>query len=893
MRRLVYSPKAYAWVRTEHDGLFDLTPYLTRGRVQRVVNMPSTAEIEFRNPNMMFTSRSRTKKGPFFKPMDPMTIWLERIRGFPVQVFTGYIDTAPYLQLYPSTVKITASCTLKRLNNIYWDMGLNYVNNWLQKYGWQGDRNTGQVYNVRAEGKDLTPKDQLSDGSIGELLFATLTDVADWPEDRIHIERLPEHLITQVTNIWTAYAQDAELVGKDIEKVIKRYIGTGNYATGGLGSGDSSGAGPSSVNLSEVQKFNHVYPAHYIENSSGKAFLSFNEWRAIFEALGESPRRAYTYATIARGEGGGGKMGAYPGIVQHDPGDGNVGYGGVQLTPHAWGGGEITVYMNKLGGTTALRNPVITGMVAIKLNDLSGGHFEPWGGGGNSGANRSKYLDEDPPANVRSVLNREKQASNDPEDPRGNKSANQASVESFTSGGKLKNNSDSPVASKSNNVGTTRFDAIVAEANRMDHLAQSGTPYSNARPPSDTTGYDCSSSCAQLMQAAGYQVPYFSTANAPQYMVEGKGDHLTFWNNDYSGTGGNSVHMFAEIDGRQWGTGDGLCGHWYPHSTSGFKPYHLKFLDEPYKVPRGADLSTGGGVSQGDTGASWNDVLSTSKAAAFVQSFQFPGLMESFESMALTGPKALLNDTPLFPFIDQLSKAALRSFQSLPNGDFYAFYPDYFGTIGDRQPYWEIDDIEILEGQIMLTDESLATHVFAVGDTMPFTPGVDSFERLTSTGVVNIFNKEQSGFIAASSDPKQMKAEERVREQHRKTVVSDPAACMRFLQKYGARPHLEESPFVRSRFYEAFLAWQIFDLMWSRQFITDFTFTFMPEIYPGGLISFPDHGVQCYVDQVSHEFDYESGFTTTASLSAPATLTSDKLQSDPLSHGLVRAGAAQ
>ena len=77
--------------------------------------------------------------------------------------------------------------------------------------------------------------------------------------------------------------------------------------------------------------------------------------------------------------------------------------------------------------------------------------------------------------------------------------------------------------------------------------------------------------------------------------------------------------------------------------------------------------------------------------------------------------------------------------------------------------------------------------------------------------------------------------------------------------------------------------------MWSRQFLTEFQFTFMPELYPGGLVGFPEHGVQCYIDQVTHSFDYENGFETTAALSAPASLSNDKISTDPLQFGMVRA----
>jgi hypothetical protein len=59
---------------------------------------------------------------------------------------------------------------------------------------------------------------------------------------------------------------------------------------------------------------------------------------------------------------------------------------------------------------------------------------------------------------------------------------------------------------------------------------------------------------------------------------------------------------------------------------------------------------------------------------------------------------------------------------------------------------------------------------------------------------------------------------------------------------------------------------------WARQFLTPFELTFMPELYPGGKVGFPEHGLQMYIEEVTHTFDYESGFTTAAQMSAPAAM---------------------
>src|SRR4051812_27378754 len=123
MQRLVYSPKVFAFVRNDQYPFgLDISDYVVRGEVHRRINAVSSATLELRNPNQLWTLPG----APMFHPMDPITIFLSRLRGRPIQVFTGYLDTTPYIQLYPGTVTLEASCTLKRVQYTFWDPALPY-----------------------------------------------------------------------------------------------------------------------------------------------------------------------------------------------------------------------------------------------------------------------------------------------------------------------------------------------------------------------------------------------------------------------------------------------------------------------------------------------------------------------------------------------------------------------------------------------------------------------------------------------------------------------------------------------------------------------------------------------------------------------------------------------
>ena len=288
----------------------------------------------------------------------------------------------------------------------------------------------------------------------------------------------------------------------------------------------------------------------------------------------------------------------------------------------------------------------------------------------------------------------------------------------------------------------------------------------------------------------------------------------------------------------------------------------------PTKHPK---ETAGSGTTTTATGevtgeVSLEGVEAAAKAASFSAYLELPGLFDTAESLALKGTRSLMNDKPLLPFIEQLTKASLRRFQSMPNGNFYAFYPDYFGGMNHRTPYWEIQDIEIIDAKMNLSDDALATHVYIVGDTVGMHNGVNVEDAAASAGVVTLFQAMACDFITGTGiEPDSKGSGKEKALKNKQQVIS-------FLEKYGARPYYEEAPMIRSHYFEMFLAYQLFCLLWSKQFVTTFEFTFMPELFPGGLIRLENHGLQLYVDEVRHEGDYENGFRTLANLSAPTAL---------------------
>lgn len=142
-----------------------------------------------------------------------------------------------------------------------------------------------------------------------------------------------------------------------------------------------------------VGALNRIFPEHGLGEAGH--FMTFDAIRRVFEAEGATPAEAYKFATIARGESGGGRWGGHPGIRGDDPG-GTKGWGLVQNTPGVWDKNSAPYkLMMKLGGEAALRNPFVNAKVALSLLRTSSSGWGNWLG--------TKYM-ADAPAGLKSAL---------------------------------------------------------------------------------------------------------------------------------------------------------------------------------------------------------------------------------------------------------------------------------------------------------------------------------------------------------------------------------------------------------------------------------------------------------------------------------------------------------
>lgn len=1061
IRRLVYSPKAYVFIKDSQGNIHDLTHYVVGGQVDRLVDQVSTANITLRNPNHLFTVHVDDDGKivePTFSPMDPITIFLRRVRKHPVRVFTGFLDQTPYLQLYPGTITLRASCTLKRLLHTYFDPALPYTMSFLTHYGWipyngqwvsltgmqnwlppgvdpttansssgpatpigkgskialfgdsiaEGVKQSGvlgsratleqtfrgrqtkdtitaitavnsdgphalpdtvvvcsgsnddptdtdtfktnvnkvldlvgsnrhliwvNLHGTNYAGQDLTalnptldevaadhpnmtvihwntivesenlnmdshglhtdsagykrlagevlkqadagalaggsgnklqpPKD--IDGSLTQLLGATLEYIGNWKTHEIYIEAMPASLFDHLRDLATEFAQDAEKAKDEFKTFIQNIIGAGSHG---------SPSGSDKIDLGGTVKG--------IDKITQTIVSIANKYNV-------DPAMAMATCDVETGYG--------QNMFTHEPYHGwyQIDIGGSRYSPPITVAQAndlqyaCTLFCKGAANTvpdSAKKDPLTWAMVTQGVNGSNNPRYpEYWptayakakklisqyGNGALSGSVGQNDLGGSIDQTVRSTTKGGKNKSTAPSGTYSLPLERQYMPTDASAGNRIDQGWDIEGAP----VGATVYsitDGIVTA------IASNG-------PAGTASGFG--PRYAVIKAANGTwkdRCIYYGHAIALDTLSVG--DHVSAGDPigkliHINGVGASSMgHIeigFSTPQGVPLESGSQSRPADDHTSYGGQMKYGLLALVNGKSI----DPSGGGGVAT-PGGAPANSTGDPGAAGAFFAALDLPSAFDAVEANMLTGEKSLLNDKPLLPFIQQLCSASLRHFQSLPDGRFYAFYPDYFGELNQHPPYWKIDDVEILDGGIDLTDDSLVTHEYVVGDTVTPMNGAAPFamRSVFSSGVVTIFN----AFMANSVLDRTKSRKKNKQQADRQVTKHDPQAkadtgmqilldrkeVAAFLKRYGARPAVEDMPMIKSPYFEMFLAYQKFLLAWSKQFSTPFTFTFMPELFPGGKVAFPTHNLQMYIEQVTHQWDYESGFMTTASLTAPS-----------------------
>lgn len=833
INRLVYAPKAYIFIRSSNLGgkIYDVSSDVVRGTVTQNCGDVSKATFELRNRYQKWLRDTESGNRSIFLPMDMVTIWLQRVAGRPVQVFTGYLDSVPYYQGYPGNAKFEATCTLKKLAFTWFDPGLQTFFQWVQTNdGWYFDPSTGEGLNAPAkgQGESIAGTAALSaagnTGKINDTGFANLigrfmTDIAGWSADDVLVSELPADIPKLAAQLWSKIQTDTLQDLSALEDYFKARMGINGWANPDPATPTDSSGNPTQT--ATIQTLLQRMQKRADANNVPILVLALAAY--VLTGFDE------TYSTGP------------------DAGLSNWGYGIFALQPKTIASGtpfssdfplqtdidgkkpsdlldvsiSTDVFCKRLNANQG------TWAKAARANDLTA--IKTW---------VEKALGRAlPKVDLTSAFNRAKQLS-------------AASVIVTPPTGAPSTAPDpASITFASQSVQTLLTDA---EKTTVKAHYSASKPWLAAvlvrakNTSKKLTITPPATKNASLIALTG------PAADLQRFFATLKGDATI-------DTASMLLAGATEASVLQTGVVSNVPAGVPTRSST----LVIKQTKQPTSAP---SASTSASTTATDTsigGASFQQLATFSANAAFAANFAFPTNVA--ESALLTGDRALMNDISCLDAFKQFTQASLRTFRSLPDGRVLAFYPDYFGAY--RKPYWQIYNIELTDFGIQLNDEALATHVYVVGDTFDGDGQITMEDDVSTRGVATLTQAFMlNSFIEPYSAPEN------------KTGQNMPPAIGRlhdayaFLQHYGARPHKEEQPLIRNTLYEFLLAWQKFMYLWAQQFATSISFTFQPEVMAGGLVAFPDHDVQMYCESVTHTFDYESGFDTVGVMTAPSLI---------------------
>ena len=373
--------------------------------------------------------------------------------------------------------------------------------------------------------------------------------------------------------------------------------------------------------------------------------------------------------------------------------------------------------------------------------------------------------------------------------------------------------------------------------------APAGTIYEGQAPDSDV---------AYVIESSHPGGPPNASINSPAYL--GK---------DNAGPNIQKIY-WSKISGGQWQNWGGrfigarrpitLHHGWGQYAKQNYNPTISTNNTNSYNTPNSTVKPYNPTISGQNSAFSLTDAYNTQ--------YQSPNW--NVDASVLQGsPSAFILDNPVMQDITQIMGAGLRMFQSAPNGDFIAFFPDYYGAYG-TQPSLDISPVEIIDFQIYHDDTQLVTHVAVIGDTNGIGQQVSSVDSYTTQGIVSIQDITTMQILFGKNNATV------------KNIADNEQNVIQFLNRYGLRPMVSQQSVIHSNALEYIYALQTFMQSWVNQFVSTVSLTFMPELYPGMRVSMTldneDGGIDKYeffVTSVQHQGDRTGGFSTTASLTAP------------------------
>lgn len=828
---LIYSPGVRIYIDTEYAGLIDVSADVRDGRLQ--LNENQLASFSFTLLN------HKRKYDGVFTPNDRIHVQMKRIKWLPV--FSGYLNSVPYFSVYPRAVPLEASCTLKRLKYTFWDAGTEASAELLRNAGVSGGVfGDGALYG--------------EDGGLRDKVIALLTQVVNWPRSHIHIGGIPGEWRDKIAPLRVALEKEigfstsslgegGSIGGTSATTYGSRTVGTDIPGTGALPatSGRVNTVNKITGNL-ELTNPEQGGPGG-IGTSSGFKDIWYVQMRWPYRNSDGTPALSSPEVTAAK------KWWKNRKILVVNPSNNR----GVVLRAVHWGPKESGDYLNHdLSMSEHALKSVLKGSpgdqmeIRFASNDLPLGELDV-----------PQLPTNTQPSTMPVSAFTGGYSSVPAVTP---PTINSASGLRFTD----RDNLEGHVAAaydfvKSGWVQTTSIGGYA------DRTTAKGSPSDHKKGLAlDVTTSDAIGKEPRADQVSfGNSVAKWFVSNPNVFKTR-----YVIWNDKINS--GSGWKPYEQDDWRG--------GNRHPDVTQGHRDHvHISFdaSSQTQPGPPGSPFA----------GADATHLETSIFAPSHPQGTG--GLLDPASlwtptsdpfSSYLTGPRALLNDTPIYETVARLTQASMRSFMAAPNGDFIAWFPDYFGQYGTAGRML-IRDVELINDGFNMTwsDANMVTHQFTAGVFHGFVPGASG-----PGGQVTQENKLETLGIATVEFKELMEALFNVSDNNERAKYFRSASAI--LKRFGARVSYEPMNLITGGDAEFWYAVRLFQRAWASQFSSSVSLSFMPEVYPGMLLEFEGIGLQVYVTSVSHNFDFNGGgFTTNVTVVAPSTTDKSGFYGLPLS----------
>lgn len=814
MPNFVLAPGVKVYIATEKHGIVDVSDDLVEGSMTRRSDGVSSFNFSLQN--------ARRKYDGVFKPNDRISVQMKRLKW--VQVFTGYLNKVPLVTAWPRVVHLTSSCSLKRLQYWYWD----------------SHAEASQAM-VRQALEDASKDTGVSDGGMTNVALTVLKKVVGWPESKVHIARIPGtwySVIETLAKQINAQLDDAD----EIARALFEQLGTASV--GGMSGADASSlTGTYGGFNNPDQKANGatIYNVGKEKGASSRDCIA-----AIMTAMQESGLRNLK----------GGDRDSL-GLFQQRP---SMGWGTPeQLLDPRYSSGKFFDSLLKIKN----RNSMELWKVCQAVQ--RSGHPQAY-------AKHEKAAT----AMVKDLEKGGGKYSDLKSKPQGTISGTDLAQLAVNF---CKKHPGIPYTQK---YGGTQLGVLKAEPPpgldcssfvQAIYLRGLGSLYDLPRVASAQYGACKKVSVATALKTPGALVFKGSSPGGIHHVEMSLGD------------GKNTIGAHSRRANPNVGIGPALPASYWDYG--GFLPRVAYTTGSGGVIFDGTDGTGGGVVEMTDPGvelATGADAPGYNPKDPFDKMFGDNAWLpistaendpNYFLAQALAGPRALLNDQPLLPYLKNLFNSTMRSFSSAPNGDLIAWYPDYYGMWGTAAKM-VVQPIEVQDFEVSWSDDYMVTHQFVVTSpqtTNLFDPATGTVQQSVADSVLANMAAFTTGVVTIDF-PGVWKALFGMDM----TEKESKAYADSIKKRFGARPDYQQLPGLVGPKAQLFAAIFLFMRQFAFQYQASIPLTFMPELWPGMLLQFPAFNFQAYVTTVQHNFKFGEGgyFNTSVSIAAPARLTGDK-----------------